>query len=81
MGAGSAPEVKLPDVGLVFGISLLIGYTLMTIKSGSDFTENMISNIIMIILGISLTVYGVYFGILLDSSSEDEIIDAEFENI
>ena len=67
MGAGSAPEVKLPDVGLVFGISLLIGYILMTIKSGSDFTENMISNIIMIILGISLTVYGVYFGILLDS--------------
>ena len=37
----------------------------------------MISNIIMIILGISLTVYGVYFGILLDSPSEDEIIDAE----
>ena len=32
MGAGSAPEVKLPDVGLVFGISLLIGYILMTIK-------------------------------------------------
>ena len=77
MGAGSAPEVKLPDVGLVFGISLLIGYILMTIKSGSNFTENMISNIIMIILGISLTVYGVNFGILLDSPSEDEIIDAE----
>lgn len=77
MGAGSAPEVKLPDIGLVFGISLLIGYILMTIKSGSNFTENMISNIIMIILGISLTVYGVYFGILLDSPSEDEIIDAE----
>ena len=77
MGAGSAPEVKLPDVGLVFGISLLIGYVLMTIKSGSDFSENLISNIIMIILGISLTVYGLYFGILLDNPVEDEIMDAE----
>ena len=77
MGAGSAPEVKLPDVGLVFGISLLIGYILMTIKSGSDFSENMVSNIIMILLGISLTVYGLYFGILLAAPAEDEIIDAE----
>ena len=40
MGGGSAPEVKLPDVGLVFGISLLIGNILMTIKSGSNFSEN-----------------------------------------
>lgn len=77
MGAGSAPEVKLPDVGLVFGISLLIGYVLMTIKSGSNFSENLISNIIMIFLGIGLTIYGVYFGILMDTSSEDEILDAE----
>ncbi len=77
MGAGSAPEVKLPDVGLVFGISLLIGYILMTIKSGSDFSENMVSNIIMILLGISLTVYGLYFSVMLDTPAEDEIIDAE----
>ncbi len=77
MGAGSAPEVKLPDVGLVFGISLLIGYVLMTIKSGSNFSENLISNIIMIFLGIGLTIYGVYFGILMDTPSEDEILDAE----
>lgn len=77
MGAGSAPEVKLPDVGLVFGVSLLIGYILMTIKSGSDFSENMVSNIIMILLGISLTVYGLYFGVMLDTPAEDEIIDAE----
>ena len=77
MGAGSAPEVKLPDVGLVFGISLLIGYVLMTIKSGSNFSENLISNIIMIFLGIGFTVYGVYFGILMDTPQEDEILDAE----
>jgi len=77
MGGGSAPEVKLPDVGLVFGISLLIGYILMTIKSGSNFSENLISNIFMISLGVGLTVYGVYYGILLENSQEQEILDAE----
>ena len=77
MGGGSAPEVKLPDVGLVFGISLLLGYILMTIKSGSNFSENLISNLFMILLGIGLTVYGVYYGIIYEDSHEQEILDAE----
>ncbi|MAK05030.1 MAG: hypothetical protein CMA03_03980 [Euryarchaeota archaeon] len=77
MGGGSAPEVKLPDVGLVFGISLLLGYILMTIKSGSNFSENLISNLFMILLGIGLTVYGVYYGIIYENSHEQEILDAE----
>ena len=77
MGGGSAPEVKLPDVGLVFGISLLLGYILMTIKSGSNFSENLISNLFMILLGIGLTVYGVYYGIIYENSQEQEILDAE----
>ena len=77
MGGGSAPEVNLPDVGLVFGISLLLGYILMTIKSGSNFSENLISNLFMILLGIGLTVYGVYYGIIYEDSHEQEILDAE----
>ena len=77
MGGGSAPEVKLPDVGLVFGISLLLDYILMTIKSGSNFSENLISNLFMILLGIGLTVYGVYYGIIYENSHEQEILDAE----
>ncbi len=77
MGGGSAPEVKLPDVGLVFGISLLLGYILMTIKSDSNFSENLISNLFMILLGIGLTVYGVYYGIIYENSQEQEILDAE----
>mgnify|MGYP000694633295 CR=1 FL=1 len=77
MGGGSAPEVKLPDVGLVFGLSLIIGYILMVLKSGSNFTEHLFTNLIMIILGIGLTIYGVYFGILVDEPSDSEILDAE----
>ena len=78
MGGGSAPEVKLPDVGLVFGLSLILGYILMTIKSGSNFSEHLFSNLLLIFLGIGLTAYGVYFGILGDKKSQDsEIMDAE----
>ena len=78
MGGGSAPEVKLPDVGLVFGLSLILGYILMIIKSGSNFSEHLFSNLLLIFLGIGLTAYGVYFGILGDEKSQDsEIIDAE----
>ena len=78
MGGGSAPEVKLPDVGLVFGLSLILGYILMTVKSGSNFSEQLFTNLLMIFLGIGLTAYGVYFGILSDEKTPDaEIIDAE----
>ena len=78
MGGGSAPEVKLPDVGLVFGLSLILGYILMTVKSGSNFSEHLFANLIMIFLGLGLTAYGVYFGILGDEKTPDaEIIDAE----
>jgi hypothetical protein len=78
MGGGSAPEVNLPDVGLVFGLSLLFGYILMILKSGSNFAEHIFSNILMLILGIGLTSYGVYFGILMDDPPADsEIMEAE----
>ncbi len=77
-GGGSAPAVKMPDVGLVFGLSLIIGYILMLVKKGSNFSDNLFPNLIMIFLGIGLTIYGVYFGILFDRSSTDsEIIEAE----
>ena len=77
-GGGSAPVVKMPDVGLVFGLSLIIGYILMLVKKGSNFSDNLIPNIIMILLGIGLTIYGVYFGVLFDGDSNDsEIIEAE----
>ncbi len=77
MGGGSAPEVKLPDVGLVFGLSLIIGYILMVVKSGSNFTEHLFTNLLMLILGIGLTSYGVYFGILNDEPSDSDILEAE----
>lgn len=78
MGGGSAPEVNLPDVGLVFGLSLVFGYILMILKSGSNFSEHIFSNLFMLILGIGLTIYGAYFGILMDDPPADsEIMEAE----
>lgn len=78
MGGGSAPEVNFPDVGLVFGLGLIFGYILMVVKSGSNFSEHLFSNLLMLILGIGLTTYGVYFGIIMeDSPPESEIIEAE----
>lgn len=77
MGAGSAPEVKMPDVGLVFGLSLLIGYVLMSIKTGSEFSEHIFSNLIMISIGFGLTVYGIYFTYFAEEKIEEEILDAE----
>ena len=80
MGGGSAPEVKMPDVGLVFGLSLLIGYALMLVKSGSNFSENALSNVFMILLGIGLTIYGFYFNYFVTSESDEEILEAELIN-
>ncbi|RAH15690.1 MAG: hypothetical protein CMB56_002415 [Methanobacteriota archaeon] len=81
MGAGSAPEVKLPDVGLVFGISLLVGYVLMFVKSGSDFSEHLFSNFFMILIGFGLAAYGFYFNYFHDRNEVDEeIIEAEILN-
>ena len=76
-GGGSAPAVKLPDVGLVFGLSLILGYILMVFKEGSNFSEHLFTNILMILLGISLTIYGVYFGIMKENDHSSEILEAE----
>ena len=42
-GGGSAPVVKMPDVVLVFGLSLIIGYILMLVKQGSNFSDRSLS--------------------------------------
>ena len=50
----------------------------MLVKKGSNFSDNLVPNLMMIFLGIGLTIYGIYFGILFDSNSTDsEIIEAE----
>ena len=81
MGGGSAPELKIPDVGLVFGLSLLIGYVLMVIKSGSSFSEHIFTNIFMILLGVGLTSYGIYFNYIVENeNNEAEVLEAELIN-
>lgn len=75
--------MSLPDVSLVFGISLLLGYALMMLKQGADFSENLLMNIALLLLASAMTGHGVYFGLMLQSGAharEDdsgEALDAE----
>lgn len=84
MGAGSAPPVNLPDVSLVFGLSLLFGYILMLLKPGADFGENLVMNLALLLLASAMIAHGVYYGLLLQSHAPareeddaEEAIDAE----